>query len=536
VQLTGSTIRHRLVFAAALATVAVWFGIYLQYGSLQQEQRRIAEVRSDLRDTSALGVLAVALARERGRTQSLLAAVDEAGTRRTEVNELRARVDARTQLMMGLFPPDSLLRTQLAGVRQAVDQQRTGMDASFSTYSAMIADVNVLASRRLASGMLRLGLPFEHVNAMRDAVERLGRCRGLLNGALASRRLPPPLLQTLHDERLLAEDALQRAVVLAPAGLDADAARAGLDGQRWKDWDREWQALQTNPQDYVQRTSTEHWWAIATAAIDALQSQLDQAVETGTSAAEAQISSIQNRVYWTVAAMVVLGLASVGLLLSTVVRVVQGLGRLVGGIESVTEKRDLGGRIPIRNGDEFGQIGTSVNNLVGTIEELMAEREAQAELDGLTRVLNRSGLDRHLAARANPSRRTPEPFGLLLLDIDHFKRVNDEFGHLQGDSVLAGVARVALQSVRPDDVVGRWGGEEFVVILAGGGELDLQKAADKVRVAIASADLGLGRSVTASIGACLWRYGMDVPEAFKRADEALYQAKSEGRNRCVVAG
>lgn len=530
-----NTVRYRLILAAALATCAVWFGVYIQYGSLQQERQRIADVQQQLDDSVALSVLAVSLARERGRTQSVLA-VDGAQERaQQDLANARAQADRALQPLGELFPSDGVFMRQLADVRRAADERRTDLDTAFATYIAIIADVNTLASRRLAGAMLKLGLPFEHVNAMRDAVERAGQFRGLVFGALASRELTPQTLMTVREDILLAEDALRRALIMAPDAAGTDLPRFGVGSSRWKSWQQEWQALLADPQGYLSKASADRWWTVATAAIDDLESALEAEERMAVGIAAEQIAEIQRKVYWAVAAMVIIGLASVAMLLVTVSRVVRGFGQLVGGIEHVTKNRDLGARLPDVGTDEFGQIGKSVNTLVATIEGLMSEREAQAELDGLTRALNRKGLDRQLAARTNPSRKTPEPFGLLVLDIDYFKKINDEFGHLQGDLVLKEVARVAMESVRPDDIVGRWGGEEFVVVLSGGTELDLSSAAEKIRVAIEATDFKLGRLVTASIGASMWRPGDNLQEAFKRADVALYQAKSSGRNRCVVA-
>jgi diguanylate cyclase (GGDEF)-like protein len=124
---------------------------------------------------------------------------------------------------------------------------------------------------------------------------------------------------------------------------------------------------------------------------------------------------------------------------------------------------------------------------------------------------------------------------LILLDVDHFKRVNDQFGHLGGDEVLRWVASSITRQLRPGHLVGRWGGEEFVIVapqtsLAGGTQL-----AERVRQCISAAAHPTVGSLTISAGIATWAGGMPVEQALRLADQALYQAKAGGRNRVVAA-
>jgi two-component system cell cycle response regulator len=163
-----------------------------------------------------------------------------------------------------------------------------------------------------------------------------------------------------------------------------------------------------------------------------------------------------------------------------------------------------------------------------------------AALDPLTGVFNRRfGLQR-LTEEFGRSVRSGDPLGVLMLDLDHFKAVNDTYGHLVGDRVLQAVVRSIRQVLRDGDVLLRYGGEEFLVLLPGAGREDLTKMAERVRHAIAEADIteaGQRIPVTASIG------GSGIPdtkvtnpqELIGVADTALYAAKESGRDRCVIA-
>ncbi|MBV9465251.1 MAG: GGDEF domain-containing protein, partial [Solirubrobacterales bacterium] len=136
------------------------------------------------------------------------------------------------------------------------------------------------------------------------------------------------------------------------------------------------------------------------------------------------------------------------------------------------------------------------------------------------------------------ARRHGRQLSMLLIDIDHFKRVNDEFGHRCGDEVLRHVADVLESTLRTEDVAGRWGGEEFVVILPSTDGEGAIRVAERLRVLIADtpAQVPNDRShpVTVTIGAAEWG-SESMEELVARADEALYAGKSAGRNTVALA-
>jgi len=166
------------------------------------------------------------------------------------------------------------------------------------------------------------------------------------------------------------------------------------------------------------------------------------------------------------------------------------------------------------------------------------ELEEKALLDSLTRVWNRGAI-MELAARelqVGVSNRTET--GLLMIDIDHFKKINDSNGHPAGDEVLAQVAGTICQAVRPTDAVGRYGGEEFMVVLPACQLHDVLSVGERVRESIARKPLyaeGYMISTTVSVGCTVSTDGGHFVEMLvKAADQALYKAKYEGRNRTVV--
>jgi diguanylate cyclase (GGDEF)-like protein len=121
---------------------------------------------------------------------------------------------------------------------------------------------------------------------------------------------------------------------------------------------------------------------------------------------------------------------------------------------------------------------------------------------------------------------------LLIVDVDHFKPYNDQFGHVAGDEALAQVGSILLKNARANDVAVRYGGEEFAVLLPGTNQGSAMVVAERIRAAIAGAQWKL-RAVTVSIGVAVTTHTDDNPSLVERADQALYEAKRQGRN-CVI--
>lgn len=207
---------------------------------------------------------------------------------------------------------------------------------------------------------------------------------------------------------------------------------------------------------------------------------------------------------------------------------------------------------------EIAQLGQSIDamtqSLLGkerelqeanaSLEATVAQRtaaltEANAELlslathDGLTGAYNRRRFEEKITEYSLLSRRTGRPFALLLIDADHFKRINDSHGHAVGDEVLQQLATLIQNSVRSTDFVARYGGEEFAVLLPEVAQPDTPEVvAEKIRTAVAEAQFpGVG-NVTVSIGLGLADPADNNHTALiKRADQQLYQAKAAGRNQ-----
>lgn len=167
------------------------------------------------------------------------------------------------------------------------------------------------------------------------------------------------------------------------------------------------------------------------------------------------------------------------------------------------------------------------------LNEANAELEVLAERDPLTGVYNRRRLLERLEEEVERSCRGHDPLSVCMLDLDHFKQVNDRHGHQAGDEALRQVAIALAASLRSIDTLGRYGGEEFVLVLPQTSRNGAREKAERVRGAVDLLRTGSGQ-VTVSIGVAGYRPGDSVDTLLARADAALYEAKDSGRNRVVL--
>lgn len=181
---------------------------------------------------------------------------------------------------------------------------------------------------------------------------------------------------------------------------------------------------------------------------------------------------------------------------------------------------------------EAAQVKRALLTGIGLVHDKIGRLNSEAQTDPLTQLLNRRGLNAVLAYYQT----LRQPFSVLALDIDHFKNVNDSWGHDVGDRVIQQVASTLRASARQSDVVCRNGGEEFLMLLPGTALEEALIIAERVRLGIAEAWLTDVGRITLSIGVSAWSGQPDVAleDSLKQADAALYQAKNSGRN-CVIA-
>lgn len=207
-----------------------------------------------------------------------------------------------------------------------------------------------------------------------------------------------------------------------------------------------------------------------------------------------------------------------------------------------------GHRLPVRvqtrplrypSGEIWGAVETfgPISGEMAALEQIR-ELESRVYVDTLTGIANRSFMQEHLATRSAEAERYGWGLGLIMMDIDHFKTVNDTYGHEAGDLVLQTVARTLREATRSFDAVGRWGGEEFLAVVMNIDVQTLQRIAERYRVLVREsrpAVAGRVLHVTISAGVAVAARG-DLPaQVLARADNALYESKRLGRDRVTAA-
>jgi diguanylate cyclase (GGDEF)-like protein len=245
-----------------------------------------------------------------------------------------------------------------------------------------------------------------------------------------------------------------------------------------------------------------------------------------------------DRAEWLAAAAAIVSLLAVLAGAAVIGRVMSGsVERLVEGAQRFAAG-DRDHRIEVRVPPELHQVAQEFNRMIGRIHESEDALADLAQRDGLTRLLNRRAFDIAIAEVFARRQRMHESFALVLFDLDHFKSVNDTYGHAAGDEVLRAAAQAISSEMRPFDRLFRTGGEEFAAILFGVDADGALVTAERLRAMVSARPVGFeGKAIlmTASGGVALPGANATPATLYQAADAALYRAKGAGRNRVVLA-
>jgi diguanylate cyclase (GGDEF)-like protein len=200
-----------------------------------------------------------------------------------------------------------------------------------------------------------------------------------------------------------------------------------------------------------------------------------------------------------------------------------------------TQAHEIGESYPIKEMEDRAVVLEKlVQERTRELEITQKKLEEIAETDSMTRIYNRMKLDQVLQAEIQRANRYNSTFSVILFDIDNFKSINDTYGHQKGDQVLSELAGVVHKRVRNTDIVGRWGGDEFMTISPETTQDDAILLAETIRITIAAYDFGVQDSVTSSFGVTAW-HGQDSYNALMdRVDKSLYKAKLGGKNQVAT--
>jgi len=344
-------------------------------------------------------------------------------------------------------------------------------------------------------------------------------------------------------------------------------AKAGASGQQWLETqrllDQYINIAHKIPDIDVAIRSKLNDFTLQAKAVDPISANLKTLASAEVERAQYRISTASH-----LSMLIILGTAITGLLFVLLIAAIIHASvtrKIVALTRSAEEMRagNLRASVVSDSNDEVGVLAASFNDmsgrmqqLVGNLEEMVQQRtqeltEARDRLenvvkelddknqaleilsvtDKLTGLANRRKLETSLQSEILRARRYGKMFSVILLDVDHFKAVNDTYGHHIGDTVLIELSTLLTRNARETDIVGRWGGEEFLIICPETNLTVVSTLAERYRSEIERHDFTQVGQVTSSFGVAAWQEGYDVQNLVQHADEALYRAKESGRNR-----
>lgn len=525
------SIRTRILMMGLLALVGILSILTLLIG---QELRGIANRNAVLADTGLaeqISELVHQLQKERGLSAGFLGGDKAISARLADQHKQSdQKLDA---LGNSTFSANGRLK-ELGATRTAISTLGMSVGQSFDYYSvtilALLQDIGTIAERTYSPEIQ--DQLFAHAHFL-HAKEYLGQMRASLMEALALHQIDSPMVARLgHLQGLLAfhrQEAMRRS-----SPQMAEVISISFDDQRVRAALAIVDAATRTPSTVLTQTTTEQWFVMATNAIDRLKAIEGTTLGIAKVQAQAEVTAAK----WSIAKISVstaaFALALLWLSISSTRRILRAMDVLLGGVERVVETHDFGHRIPFYSHDELSRISHSFNELLDIAERLIDEKETLASNDPLTGAFNRYKFRELFERSLSNEKRYRGGMALVFLDVDHFKQVNDRFGHGAGDMVLVQLTKLIQEQSRNTDVVARWGGEEFVILVPQGGEQAAEILAENIRKVVAAYDFpGVGR-VTVSLGISTYVEGDSLESICQRADYALYHAKQEGRNRVCV--
>lgn len=500
-----------------------------QYLASSEVLAENAEMVDRLEQTDRLSRLAHELQRERGLSSAFLSQREE-----SVHAELRAQRQATDLRMANL---EARQRGALAGLaslatmRERVSRAEAETAAAFDFYtfnlSSILAEVTRLAKAPGAHPM-RSDL-FAHAGLI-HAKEYLGQVRAGLAAAPKADRIDPAWVAAMgrlvglfesHLDLFLrdANPALKEAMLAALREPEMLAARRLI---------AEAMAGRTPEQIGVPRRD---WYAAITAGVDLLREMERYSLIELQAEATRRQTETRYRVLLQRGALLLVSVLLAYLAVSSLLTLMRALEAALAGTRRLSGKdgRD-GTAMPGPRRDEAGEITQSFNHLLDMVDQL----SVKASTDALTGALNRHGFADVAAGELHRAQRYHRSLSLIVLDLDHFKAINDRHGHAVGDQVLREISRLVRDNLRAADVFCRWGGEEFVILTPEISDKDAVRLADKLALRMREFRADGVPHFTASFGVATYEPGDDAESLFAKADHALYQAKSSGRDRVVV--
>jgi diguanylate cyclase (GGDEF)-like protein len=519
------TIKTKIVLLGLLAIASMSYILGIRVVTEGREHAAKLEFVARLESAAELSALVHELQKERGISAGYLVirSADNAArihTQRAETDKARGQVRATASAGLEYLG-------RLAETRQKISENRLEAAASFGYYTQTIVEIldqiDALARDSNTTILTRELSAYVH---LLYAKEYLGQIRASINESLSAGRIDPERITAVVRQLNLHQFNRRIALREAPPQI-RQALDAVLDQPRLR---QTFAIIEAVLSGSGAAPPADQWFAIATYSIDQFLAVEVETMRQLRRHAATEIAESERGLLIDAGITLAAALGLIFFAVSAVLSLLRALNVLITNIEHTVSTQDFGNRIQVKHQDEMGELSHNFNELMSIAEHLIKEKDYFASTDLLTGAYNRYRFTELFEIELQRVKRYGGDVALILFDIDHFKTINDTCGHAAGDTVLKEIARLVRDTIRSNDVLVRWGGEEFMILAPHTGD-EAADLAEKLRVAVETHFFPAVRQVTASFGVSAYAPGDTLETIYARTDEALYRAKNQGRNR-----
>lgn len=519
------SIKTKIVLLGMLAIASLSYILGVRILAEGREHAAKLDFVTRLGTAERLSALVHELQKERGISAGYLVIRSPASThllyaQRTTTDLAKARLEQ---------PADAGLKylAQLADVRQKISGNSMEPTASFGYYTQTIAElldqIDALARDSNTTILTRELSAYVH---LLYAKEYLGQIRASINESLSLGSIDRERIAVVVRQLNLHQFNNKIAQREAPSQIGRSIG-AVLEQAQVR---QTFAMIETVLSASGPRPSAEQWFASATFSIDRFLAVEVESMRLLRQRAADEIAASERGLLIDAGVTLAAALALIFFAASAVMSLLRALNILITHIEHTVSTQDFANRIQVHHQDEMGQLSHNFNDLMSIAEHLIKEKDYFASTDLLTGAYNRYRFGELFGIELQRVQRYGGGLALIMFDIDHFKNVNDKFGHAAGDLVLKDVANLVRKMIRANDVLVRWGGEEFMILVPNTGQ-EAADLAEKLCLAMESHHFPHLPTITASFGVSSYVRGDTLESLYERTDEALYRAKNQGRNR-----
>lgn len=480
-------------------------------------------------DAEKVAAFIFAFQRERGLSVAVLSSENALGI--SALKTQRAETDKTVSFLLREPKYNLDLVTELPKIRARIDQHQISADDSIKYFSSVVSTLldyfGGLASNANSSMLYKELVTYFHII---NATEYLGLIRSSL------------MTHSMHNQEIFSLGIFQggfeqhkKSALKAASPVIVPVLEKAFSDPRINTALDFIGSTINSPGGAIDKTAQDERFTIIGSAIECINEAGAIALLQIRKQANDEIDQGVKDLFTKITALLLISSILILLVVTTILQILKAISNVIRDVTHIMETQDFENRIQIKNAPaEVVVITQNFNSLLEIADQHIKEKDYIATSDALTGAYNRRKFielfDRQLAQEE----RFQLGLSLIMIDIDNFKLINDNFGHSAGDTVLQELVSVIKTNVRPSDVFARWGGEEFLIMIPGGGNKAAKSLAEKLRHAIETHNFTGVPQTTVSLGVSEYSPGDNLKTLCNRADQALYAAKRLGKNQVNV--